>query len=89
MCKVLNQAGKKAAAGADICDLDVKQTDTDRWGCLFPAQGRATRWPGDEIQNKIYTVVFTTNGYGFLHLLRLLHKSNTELSFHACFLVWI
>lgn len=45
MCKVWNQAGKKAAAGADICDLDVKQTVTDRRDvCTFaPSSGKGNK----------------------------------------------
>lgn len=45
MCKVWNQAGKKAAAGADICDLDVKQTVTDRRDvCMFaPSSGKGNK----------------------------------------------
>ena len=76
MCKLWNQAGRKAAAGADSCDVDVKQTGSDRRDvCMFvPVLLSSGRF-----KNKIYTVVLTQNGYGFLNLLRLLYKSYIQV----------
>ncbi len=75
MCKVWNQAGEEAAAGADICDVALKQTDWQA-GCLHVCSSLSKEEQGgDEIQNVIYTVVLIQNGYGFLHLLRLLKES--------------